>query len=476
MCTCALSQAISRNWRTVALQQSRLHRYNESSLHGRYVANETVAETRRPEFPTLRGDFFCGVVRPASGQWPPNNGTIEMISRMHSTPTFVVFSSHRATWRLLVAMTLLFGAVSIALAGPREQAQRIHDRLAGVPPSETVLNQMAAQLPGNPTGAAAIAMDNPNFYAVTLKNFAAPWTNRDQSVFVPLNDYITLVIGMVKDNVPFNEILSGDILYEAPGVTPGPAANSNAHYAALETRMRQPGFNQSELVRTDQSSTYGIPAAATAGAMTTRAAAEAFFVAGTNRAMFRFTLMNHMCMDLEQVHDTSITPDRIRQDVSRSPGGDSRVFLNNCIGCHAGMDPLAQAFAYYDFDETGQRLNYTPGVVQPKYFNNNTTFADGFVTPDDSWHNHWRQGQNALVGWGGGSGEGAGAKSLGQELAATSAFAQCQVTKVFKAVCLRDPVDQTDRAQVSTMTGTFRNNNFNLRQVFAESAGYCMGN
>ena len=67
--------------------------------------------------------------------------------------------------------------------------------------------------------------------------------------------------------------------------------------------------------------------------------------------MFRFTLLNHLCMDLEQVHDTSITPDHIRQDVSRSPGGDSRVFLNNCIGCHAGMDPLAQAYAYYNYDD-----------------------------------------------------------------------------------------------------------------------------
>ena len=39
----------------------------------------------------------------------------------------------------------------------------------------------------------------------------------------------------------------------------------------------------------------GMPAAATAGVMTTRAAAQAFFVAGTNRAMFRFTMINHMC-------------------------------------------------------------------------------------------------------------------------------------------------------------------------------------
>jgi hypothetical protein len=99
-----------------------------------------------------------------------------------------------------------------------------------------------------------------------------------------------------------------------------------------------------------QSSVLGIPAAATAGLLTSRASSEAFFVDGTNRAMFRFTMMNHMCRDMEQVHDTSLPPDRIRQDVSRSPGGDSRIFLNNCIGCHSGMDPFAQAFAYYDFD------------------------------------------------------------------------------------------------------------------------------
>jgi len=400
-----------------------------------------------------------------------------MISRMHFAPTLALLSSHTWTWRLFVALALTLCGISLALAGPREQAARIHDRLAGVPADDATLTQMAAQLPGNPTAAATIAMNNPNFYAVTLKNFAAPWTNRDQSVFVPLNDYVTLVMGMVRDDVPFNQILTADMIYMAPGVSPAPAAGNNDHYVALEQRMREPTFNQSELAPALQSATYGIPANATAGAITTRAASEAFFVAGTNRAMFRFTLMNHMCMDMEQVHDTSIPSDRIRQDVSRSPGGDSRVFLNNCIGCHAGMDPLAQAFAYYDFDETTTRLNYTAGTVQPKYFNNDTTFEDGFVTPDDSWHNHWRQGQNALLGWSPGlPGQGSGAKSLGAELAGTQAFAQCQVRKVFKTVCLRDPVDQTDRTQVDTMTTTFENNNFNLKQVFAESAGYCMGN
>jgi hypothetical protein len=396
-----------------------------------------------------------------------------MISRMHLTPTFARMSSHTALWRLFVALALLLCGASLAFAGEREQAARIHDRLTGVPADETTLTAMEAALPDT-TAAANIAMNNPNFYAVTLKNFAAPWTNRDQSSFVPLNDYVTLVMGMVRDNVPFNQILSANLLYTGSGsVSPAPAATSNAHFEALEQRMREPSFNQSELVQTTQTAVYGTPAAATAGAITTRAASEAFFIAGTNRAMFRFTLMNHMCMDMEQVHDTSITPDRIRQDVSRSPGGDSRVFMNNCIGCHAGMDPMAQAFAYYDFDETSQRMVYDATAVNSKYFNNDTTFPDGFVTPNDSWHNHWRQGQNALIGWNLAlPGQGSGAKSLGEELAGTAAFAQCQVKKVFRAVCLRDAVDQNDLNQIGAMTSSFQGN-YNLKQVFAESAGYC---
>jgi hypothetical protein len=398
-----------------------------------------------------------------------------MMSRMNWLATFL---SHRATWWLFVATALILSSTSVVLAGPREQAQRMHDRLAGVPPTETVLDQMAMMIGANNSlGAALLATNNRHFYAVTLKNFAAPWTNRDQSVFVPLNDYIALVIGLVKDDEPFDQILWGDLLYVGQNVSPAPSANSNAHYEALETRMQNPAFTPSELVQTTQSGTYGLPAAATAGAMSTRAAAEAFFVAGTNRAMFRFTLVNHMCMDLEQVHDTSIVPDRIRQDVSRSPGGDSRVFLNNCIGCHAGMDPMAQAFAYYNFNDVSGSIEYTPNTVQPKYFNNEETFADGFVTPDDSWSNYWRQGQNALLGWDNSlPGAGAGAKSLGQELAASQTFAQCQVQKVFNAVCLRDAVDAGDRNQIAAMTTSFVNDNYDLRQVFAESAVYCMGN
>ena len=376
----------------------------------------------------------------------------------------------------VTALVVLAAFASHASAGPREQAKRMHDRIAGVPPSATVLDAMAAEITaGRADDAALIAMDNPAFYSVTLKNLVTPWTNREQTVFAPLNDYTATVIGMVRDDLPFNEVLSADVLYvgNAGLGLPAVSAANNTHYEELETR----GINMlTGLQRTTQSGVYGTPPAATAGVMTSRAAAQSFFIAGTNRAMFRFTLLNHMCRDLEEVQDTSRPPDRIRQDVSRSPGGDARLFLNNCVGCHSGMDPMAQAFAFYTFDDAQGRLVYTGGAVQPKYFNNDTTFAFGFRTPDDQWENRWRKGQNALLGWDAAlPGSGTGAKSLGQEFGASDAFATCQVEKVFRTVCLRAPQDTADRSRISAMTSSFRSSGYRLKQAFADAATYCMG-
>ncbi len=383
--------------------------------------------------------------------------------------------SARAT-RIAVASVLLAATWAAPThAGVPEQAVRIYNRIAGVPPSPTVLAQMITDLNGgNANAAAALATSDPNFYNVTLKNFAAPWTNRDQTVFVPLNDYTATVIGMVRDDVPFNTLLSADILYtsNAPGL-PAPSNANNNHYQTADTN----GVDlKATLVQTTQSGTYGLPPAATAGVMTTYGGASAFFINGTNRAMFRFTMINHLCNDLQLVEDTTRPTDRIRQDVARSPGGDSRIFINQCVGCHSGMDPMAQAFAYYNFDATALTLNYTPGMVQPKYLINSQNFKYGFVTPDDSWENRWRSGPNSVLGWSSSlPGSGNGAKSLGQELENSDAFAQCQVTKVFQAMCLRAPGNAADRSAVATIKANFQSDGYKLKQVFQDTAVYCKG-
>jgi hypothetical protein len=383
---------------------------------------------------------------------------------------------------LRAGLWVMLAPCALAQNPTASQANRMYNRIAGVPPSASMLQQMMAT---DKVSAALMATNDPAFYNNTIRNLATPWTNRDQTVFAPLNDYTATVVGMVRDNVPFNTLLSADLVYIADSAAGVPAysPDNNDMYQTMDDNNVD---LKAHLVSSTQSAITGIPAAATAGVLTTRGAASAFFVNGTNRAMFRFTMLNHLCNDMQTVMDITRPPDRIRQDVTRSPGGVSTLFLTNCIGCHSGMDPMAQAFAYYNFSyptsEVGAtawpigQIVYTAGQVQPKYHINATNFPQGFNTPDDSWNNRWRTGPNAVLGWSPAlPGSGNGAKSLGQELESSAAFATCQVTRVFKDVCLRQPDTQADVNQVTSMVSSFQSG-YNLRQVFAQSAAYCAGN
>ncbi|WP_455375124.1 hypothetical protein [Kaarinaea lacus] len=408
----------------------------------------------------------------------------------------------------------------------RDQAKRIHDRLVGVPPTAEALTVMANLIDPTVDGdqangaeggiagaklAATYAMTpdanpangNPRawlFYTVSLKNWITPWTNAEQTMFAPLNDYTTTVIGMILNDDPFNEVLSASYIYTGDvsainsnyGISlPGYSRVNNNHYEQMESN----NVDLSQYLVKTQQSTLGIAGSSlgdSAGVVTTRAAGEAFFKAGTNRRMFRFTLMNYMCRDLEDVKDITRIPDRIRQDVSRSPGGDSTLFLNSCIGCHSGMDPLASAYAYYEWTEDDNGDNgqvvYSNGLfVQPKHHINSTNFEYGYIIRDHSWNNYWREGPNAALEWDWGTlpttGAGNGARELGMEIANTHAFAQCQVEKVYKQVCLQDPVGDGNsvttgghEAELATITTNFRNGGYILKQVFADVATLCMGN
>lgn len=410
----------------------------------------------------------------------------------------LIDSSHHTSrplgWLLPVAVVCLALLLTLpVMAGPREQAARMHDRLAGVPASDSVLDDMASHIAaGDDFSAAMIAMDNPAFYNVTLKHWVTPWTNEAFDVYAPLNDYTATVIGLIRDDADFRDVLSADVLYVGDTALNLPAysTTNNQHYEAMEENVVD---LQAHLQQTTQSAETGIPADATAGVLTTRAAAKAFFKDGTNRAMFRFTLINHLCTDLEGVADITRAPDRVRQDVSRSPGGDSRLFHNNCVGCHSGMDPLAQAFAYYNYDydadsdpdgEQGALVYNRSGMtdpetglrVQAKYWINSNNFVHGYITEDDAWENYWREGYNQHLGWDPAlPGQGNGAKSMGRELAHSEKFATCQVTKVFEEVCLRKPQDAADRSQIAAMTSAFASDGYRMKPVFAGAASYCKG-
>ena len=399
----------------------------------------------------------------------------------------LIHQVHQAPFVLMV-LSLVLLAGTAGHADPIDQARRIHDRLVGVPPSAAALTDMVAFLPGQPLLAAERAMEEAPFYNVALTNFVTPWTNVEQTVFAELNDYTALVVGLVRDELDFRLVLTGDIAYignpNDPSVSTIPYSQAdNDHYVELEAN-RVDLSDPAKLVRAQQSSLPGsvLGAGDAAGIMTTRAAGKAFFSAGTNRRMFRFTSMNYMCRDLEQLKDVSREADRIRQDVNRSPGGDSEIFHTQCVGCHSGMDPMAGAFAYFEWDpmdpdnEDDGRVVFTPGSVQQKYLINANSFAGGYITQDDRWDNFWRNGVNASLGWNGPASGGFGPQGFGDEVANSRAFSVCQVEKVFEHVCFRPPRDDIEVQIVRDIADDFEASDYRMKTVFARVAVHCMGN
>jgi hypothetical protein len=116
--------------------------------------------------------------------------------------------------------------------------------------------------------------------------------------------------------------------------------------------------------------------------------------------------------------------------------------------------------------------------VQPKYLINSDNFKPGFVTPDDAWENRMRlPGRNDanVLGWAAGPGQGNGAKTLGQELANSGAFAQCQAEKAYRKVCFRSPTTGPEHTRVGEIANNFKNGGGSLRRVFAQTAASCAG-
>lgn len=370
----------------------------------------------------------------------------------------------------MISLVALFS--SEAFSGAREQAYRLHNRLASVPPTTDTLNQMETLIKnGNSKEAALRAMDNQNFYNITLKNWVKRWTNVDDSPRVPLNDYVATVLGIIRDDIPFDQVLYGDHLYIASPTTPVtiPAYDkkNNNQYVELENRFVS---LKDYLTRVNQSEVTGIKD--TAGVLTTRAAASAFFSAGTNRRMTRFTFMNFLCRDFEAVHDINISDYHVRRDVERNPGGDSRTYRNQCVGCHAGQDGLGGAWAYFDFADN--EIKYTEGTVTAK-INKNNLYPDGYVTTNDEWVNLWAEGQNASLGWPNKT-TGKGARELGMMISRSRAFAECMSTRVFELVCVRKPKIANEKKEIKRLADLFQaNDRFSMKNLFAETSILCMG-
>ena len=383
----------------------------------------------------------------------------------------------------------------------RDLAVLIHNRIAGVPPSGKVLAEMADLIKqGKKQEAAEIATDNQAFYNVKLFNLFSSWTNVAGSSRITLNDMTATLIGIVRDEKPFTEALTGDYLYtakdEIKGVTIPPySPTSNEHYRQLQRLDLKENLidKQQKTLHTQTP----FDNRAIAGILSSRGFAKAYFSDGTNRRATAFVLKYFLCHDMESLHDIKDVDDsKVRKDVSRSPGGDPQLFRKRCVGCHAGMDALSGWNLYHNF--TGNQLVYNKDKDNPPILScdeacrkkleqnnqltreqinkinfNDTMDGDVADVTDDSFTNPWTTGQNASLGWGE-TISGNGAKKWGQMITESQAFANCMATHVYQQICMITPTSLKEKNLRDTLAENFRNLGHNMKKLFAMTAAGCL--
>lgn len=135
----------------------------------------------------------------------------------------------------LLFFFLLGVPVMNAHADAQSQARKLYMSLTGVTPTASELNIVAQKISaGKSTEAAKDIIDSKNginsggnFYKVTVKNFSTPWSNVDYTTMYPLTDLTATVVGWVRDEKPFNNILFSDSVYVANGLTMAGSLISN---------------------------------------------------------------------------------------------------------------------------------------------------------------------------------------------------------------------------------------------------------
>lgn len=408
---------------------------------------------------------------------------------------------------------------------PADDAAWMLNRLTGVrnPGDSPLIQQMATLISnGDRKAAAAIATAQPQFYSVTVKEMAAQMSTREETVAVPLNDFVASFIGVTRDGTDARELLYGDFYYAADpgkitGATPAIPNNlntdlllSNNHFVGLERSNLDIGAAlmriNGQKIATANDANIANPDPA--GVITSHSFLGAHAIAGTNRRLVEFSLREFTCTPIIGAADTGAPDVRIGRDIERSPGGDPIKFQNNCKGCHTIMDGFRGAFAKWDFvNNVGNGANnpgaaiyvdngVTTGNFQPRVDTNGNDnargvvfkmnrpdfvqYSGGYISRDDSFINNAVRGVNATrFGWRGLAPDASalasntgGAHTFGRLIANSEQFSRCMAKRVFAQVCRYDVQDADGDAIYASLAMDFEQNNYALKTLFHAVAAH----
>ena len=355
----------------------------------------------------------------------------------------------------------------------------------------TILNQNKKD--GDLIVSQEIIKNHKEFKSLLLKNFASTWSEIDGKKVTTLNDTILTIIAVIDMNIDYRKILFENIIAKGVSLPSKKTTKSdeielpngdiikayfyasNEHYNDLQKKERYT-FSENIFLDKQVPGTHKVNSAV-AGILSTNGFAKEAYLAGTNRRALKILIREASCLSLDDIRDAKMTEAYISRDVDRfDSNGSDHTFKSTCKTCHAFLDQLYGAFAYYDvaaggiypsliykFEETlNLRHKMLKNVVYPK----------GYLKKNNQWFINLTPSQLNILGFPNEPKSGFGAKSLGELWSKSDSFARCQPKKVFETVC-RKKVTDSDQPFINSLVSIFKENNYMLKDLFLRSAIYC---
>lgn len=273
-----------------------------------------------------------------------------------------------------------------------------------------------------------ITQDKDFLNVVTLA-FGIHYLTAGKETDMQLNDALSLIIGITRDNKDARDLLRANYSY-GPTRRMGfgvPSPRSNQGYVQLEKKTADfvrfieffsPQFQEGDF--TD-----------TAGLLTTRWWGERYYEGGTNRRSVVGLMNTFMCTPIDSWKTSGLSTRFIRRDVPRDPSGDPRIFQTECRSCHGAMDAMAGAFAHMNFENN---TIVQTKEVQRKYSNLAEVYPEGYETMDNYWKNLLIVRKDLGIEWSKKT-QGRGIKELGEMIITSETFVTCLAKRATSFFC-----------------------------------------
>ncbi len=354
---------------------------------------------------------------------------------------------------MLKVLVSLFLTANFALSSDLDF---YYKRLTGLNPnlSNKQYQKYSKLFNQNKDQALTFLVNTNSFYFNIVSEFSKQLISSDNKFREENNDAMSLIYYIIKNENNFKEVLTADYYY-----LPSVFFNRNLNNWDSSDFQGSDSLTNRTYVKRNPQRTNNPDLAA--GVLTTNKWASIYYSAGTNRRAVKGLFNSFLCTPIEIWRDSGLSPHRIRQDVDRLPGGNPRVFKNECIKCHAPMDALAGAFAELNFEDDS--FTRKKNEIDPKYHLNSNVYPDGYRTHDNSWENLIRFNHNEKFGFKAPF-KGKGLNSLAKSIADSDGFRNCMSQRVYKRVCLKD-IDLFGDIN-NELAKKLKKDNYNLKHHF----------